>query len=119
MIKIKISDFGLSKVVGFSRNATDCLGTLYFTAPEILFKQDYNSKVDIWSLGVILYFLMYERLPFGQKGMEFDTVVDSICYEDFKLPRYINRNLEDLLYKMLEKNCSKRISINGLLDMVN
>jgi serine/threonine protein kinase len=40
------------------------IGTPYYMSPEIMDNKRYNSKSDIWSLGCILYELMYLKLPF-------------------------------------------------------
>lgn len=60
--QIRLIDFGLSKI---SANGTErhIAGTPYYMAPEVLNGQ-YDSKVDIWSLGVLLYVLVSGYLPF-------------------------------------------------------
>ena len=40
-------------------------GTLNFKAPELLNNDPYDMKADIWSLGVLLYFLVTGKLPFA------------------------------------------------------
>jgi len=56
--RVKLADFGLSKLVSHSRKAVTCCGSYEYVAPEVI-KSDgkaYSSKVDIWSLGVTLFF---------------------------------------------------------------
>ena len=38
-------------------------GTLKYMAPEILKNKDYNYKCDLWSLGIIIYFLKFGKFP--------------------------------------------------------
>jgi serine/threonine-protein kinase len=64
-IKVKISDFGLAQEVNPLTLMTAAAGTLSFKAPEAVFADGVDSKAsDIWSLGVILYLLLTDRLPY-------------------------------------------------------
>lgn len=62
--EIKLIDFGLSKQQTASQKLKTIAGTPYYMAPEILENQNYDSKIDIWSLGVMLYVFMSGYLPF-------------------------------------------------------
>lgn len=53
---VKISDFGLAKVISDELMTTAC-GTPGYVAPEILIGKGYDLAVDYWSIGVILYVL--------------------------------------------------------------
>lgn len=53
---VKISDFGVAKVISNELMTTAC-GTPGYVAPEILEGQGYTFAVDYWSIGVILYVL--------------------------------------------------------------
>ena len=53
--KIKIGDFGISKKLVGTIHAKSCVGTKNYTAPEIINGEKYNNKVDMWSLGCIIY----------------------------------------------------------------
>ena len=45
----------------------ECIGSPYYIAPEVLLS-DYDSKVDLWAVGVILYMLLTGQPPF--KGQD-------------------------------------------------
>lgn len=55
---VKLTDFGLSKVLSSTVHMKTACGTKMYAAPELLSGKEnrkYTSKVDIWSLGVLLY----------------------------------------------------------------
>ncbi|XP_025831901.1 ovarian-specific serine/threonine-protein kinase Lok-like isoform X2 [Agrilus planipennis] len=65
---VKVSDFGLSKVTENDTLLLTACGTPHFVAPEVWVYQyrgiPYTKKVDIWSTGVILYYMLSTKLPF-------------------------------------------------------
>lgn len=62
--ELKLIDFGLSKKQqNDSKMLKTVLGTPYYMAPEVLNSQ-YDSKCDIWAIGVLLYVFMCGYLPF-------------------------------------------------------
>ena len=54
---VKIADFGFARVVTSIDEAQDLtlLGSPLYMAPQILAKQNFSSKCDVWSLGVTIY----------------------------------------------------------------
>ena len=60
---IKICDFGMSKIVDKQTKQSTVVGSMYYVAPEVL-KQNYNEKCDLWSCGVIMYFILSKKFPF-------------------------------------------------------
>ncbi|XP_026479442.1 LOW QUALITY PROTEIN: ovarian-specific serine/threonine-protein kinase Lok-like [Ctenocephalides felis] len=65
---VKLSDFGLSKIVeGNTVLQTEC-GTAWYVAPEVILKnyKTYTEKVDVWSLGVIYMFVFVDAYPSQQ-----------------------------------------------------
>lgn len=78
---VKISDFGLSKRVTSNTILQTQCGTRMYLAPEVQ-SANYTNKVDIWSLGVILYNLLTGQYPFADHvnyklnlhGDEWETV---------------------------------------------
>jgi calcium-dependent protein kinase len=59
----KLIDFGLSKNNSDMKKMATVAGTPFYMAPEVL-NQNYTSKADIWSLGVLLYTMVSGYLPF-------------------------------------------------------
>ena len=54
---LKLSDFGISKILTASDQLSTICGTPIYMAPEIWKMETYNEKVDIWSVGVVAYYL--------------------------------------------------------------
>ena len=84
---IKIMDFGLSKIVSTQEKMVDGYGTLSYVAPEVLLRTPYNKEVDIWSMGVILYYMLCGHLPF--KGNK-EVIIAEKIVNIFKLKIYYN-----------------------------
>ena len=63
----KIVDFGLARIMSPGEKCVEPFGTLGYAAPEVICKTPYSKSVDIWSLGVIAYLLLYGTLPFEDK----------------------------------------------------
>ncbi|XP_022774864.1 serine/threonine-protein kinase ATG1t isoform X2 [Durio zibethinus] len=61
---LKIADFGLSRSVDPGNYALTVCGTPLYMAPEVLQFQRYDEKVDMWSLGAILFELLHGHPPF-------------------------------------------------------
>ena len=62
--EIKLIDFGVSKTQNDGKKLKTIAGTYHYMAPEILEGKKYDSKCDIWSLGVLLYTLLSGYSPF-------------------------------------------------------
>ena len=104
---IRISDFGLSKILENSRDKAYTLcGTLKYLAPEILKNKGYEKSVDWWSLGCIFYEMLMGHLPFKING----NVIDPEVFEEkIKFNDNINPLLVDLISQLLAVNPKKRI----------
>lgn len=63
-LTLKIGDFGLSKCVDGTDDAAQTrLGTPFYMSPELVSSKNYTRKTDIWSLGVVFYQLLTNRVP--------------------------------------------------------
>ena len=66
--QIKIIDFGSSKYTGDKQN-NFYIQSRYYRAPEIVFELKYDSSIDVWSIGCIIYELLFRRPLFPCKNM--------------------------------------------------
>ena len=105
----KISDYGLSKLLD-DNDSISANGTPVTMSPEVL-KREINlisSKSDIWSLGIIIYYLYFKEYPYN--GGEYNIIKQ--INENKKLKSTNNKELDDLIQQMLNPNINKRISWN-------
>ncbi len=114
--RIKICDFGTSKMFEKGAVQRKLVGSSYYIAPEVL-KKHYDEKCDIWSCGVILYILLSGRPPFGgENDKEIMQRVAIGKYDLISEPfNKISGTCIDLIQKLLIKEPKKRISAEEAL----
>jgi len=67
---LKIADFGFCKMLAENQNTTQTIvGSPIYMAPEILKGYPYSIKADIWSMGVILFQMLYGYCPFEERSI--------------------------------------------------
>jgi protein-serine/threonine kinase len=121
---LKIIDFGESCVWKLNNNiikTSGIKGTTCYIAPEE-FISEYNAdKVDIWSLGIILYNLIYSKMPWCIACKNDIVFSNHIKYEttDEIDPRiFKNSEYYDIFKKILKTNPEKRITVNELKELI-
>ena len=119
-IQVKIADFGLSKIISPEEKATEGFGTIIFMAPEVLLKKPYNNSVDIWSLGVMTYYLMTRTYPFFDEKLNQKVIAGKIIHRTVMFPepkwKSMSNEIKDFITSCLEKDCKKRINIDQILS---
>lgn len=74
-------------------------------APEILFDRPYDSSCDIYSLGVLLYELLYARAPYESNSLP--DLKMQINRGQYQFPKFVNKiseNTKNLIRKLLKPN---------------
>lgn len=121
-INVKLIDFGFSTITSKSQSMNDTIGTVNYMPPEIINREDYIDKVDVWSFGIILYYLRYKRFPFDDLRKKVSIIYQNIRMGRFKFgnTKY-NFSAEDdakykqILIKCLQVDPNKRVSIEELI----
>ncbi|XP_041989810.1 CBL-interacting serine/threonine-protein kinase 25-like [Salvia splendens] len=117
--RLKISDFGLSALYDNPISGAGGLlhtrcGTPAYTAPEVLRTKGYDgAKADIWSCGVVLYVLLAGFLPFDDRNLV--VMFRKAIRSQYSIPPWFSTETKRLMYKLLDPNPGKRISIPGIM----
>jgi len=110
--QLKLIDFGLSKVTEQGVDMTLWAGTIHYMAPEVL-KCKYDHRCDLWSLGVVVYMILFGRPPFSMKRVA-DTH-SKIRKGKYKLWRSVSGEAQDFLKCLLHVNPVDRTSAADLI----
>ncbi|KRX05771.1 Protein kinase-like domain [Pseudocohnilembus persalinus] len=118
--QVKIADFGLSKQMNSKAQETETFaGSLITMAPEIIQGKKYNIQCDVYSLGVILYQLIYGIPPYS--SFQIDQLKKKINQNIKQFPIkfdhgevQISNQLQDLITKMLLFDPNQRIDFIGV-----
>ena len=110
---IKLCDFGWAKELTLENRKTFC-GTAEYMAPEMVTNENYGFGVDIWSLGNLLYEMIFGHSPFEGKNM--NSIMINIKTKDLTYDKPISKECKNLIEKMLESNQQKRFKITDILE---
>ncbi|CAH8570364.1 unnamed protein product [Schistosoma turkestanicum] len=119
---LRICDFGFAKQLRAENGLlmTPCY-TANFVAPEVLKMQGYHAACDVWSLGVLVYTMLFGQTPFAiQPNESSDIVLSRIESGRLDLVNNnwskISDSARDLLTKMLNPEPSKRCTASAILS---
>lgn len=112
---VRLGDFGISKTLGStSALAMTTVGTPLYLAPEVCQGEEYNSRCDAWSVGVLVYELCALRVPFHGNNMP--ALVMQICRtEPAPLPDGSFERVKPLVSQLLRKLPAERPTVAELL----
>ncbi|CAD8063661.1 unnamed protein product [Paramecium sonneborni] len=117
----KLSDFGFAIIENDFESIIKrfSVGTPVYMAPESVQLNCYSEKSDIWSLGVLLYFMVYKEIPFNFKKdgdlYSKSQQINSKIMND----KSLIKKIQDILIGMLELDQQKRSSIDEILSILN
>ncbi|KAL1841904.1 hypothetical protein VTJ49DRAFT_6426 [Mycothermus thermophilus] len=132
-LKCLISDFGEVQPENAIRNSTGSTGTISYCAPEVLKKDangrygNFTTKSDIFSLGMILYFMCFGRLPYANANSvneeleDIDQLRAEITdWKGFQAEKKLRPDLPPKLYHLLSRllavNPAERPSASEVLN---
>ena len=112
---VKLTDYGISKQLNSMSKCFTHTGTLLTMDPEILNEEEYNSKCDIWSLGIIIYQLYFKEYPYnGNTEISLLRKIDNTGQKCLKKTN--DPKLDNLIRKMLIKDPAQRYTWEQYLN---
>ena len=116
---IRLVDFGLGKIIGPGEECNEPFGTFSYVAPEVLLSKPYNSKVDMFGIGIISYLILAGFLPFDDEESDKEIARQTI-YEPTPFPSEIWNNIskeaKSFIENLLDKNPDNRMDIKEALE---
>ncbi|PVV02324.1 hypothetical protein BB560_003226 [Smittium megazygosporum] len=111
--KVRLIDFGFANTFNWDKQLDTFCGSPFYAAPEMVNGIKYTGpEVDVWSMGVILFFMLCGRTPF--EGENLKEIYDKISKGKFDMPQYLTEDAADLLNKMLTVSPKKRITMSEI-----
>jgi serine/threonine protein kinase len=116
-LRVLVSDFGEVQMENAARKSTGATGTISYCAPEVLQRDlptgvfgNFSTKSDVFSLGMIVYFMCFGKLPYSQadnineEKEDLDELREEIStWAGFDDERRVRADLPDMLYKFLKR----------------
>lgn len=129
---IKIIDYGMAKPVPPHEYHRSFCGTPYYVAPEVILRHGYTASADLWSMGVIMFLMLYGYPPFHSRSRGggkaeshreifkkiaagFNPVTKSGYGPWFPSHVTLSAKAKDLIASLLEMDPSKRITAEETL----
>ena len=111
--RVLLADFGWSNFSDGDVRKTFC-GTPEYIAPEMLLKKGHDTRVDIWSIGVLMFELLAGYSPFVAKNNQ--DLYQNIRRLKIQWPKDMPPLAKNLIGKILKLNPLDRPSLQDILD---
>lgn len=118
-----VGDFGLAKTfMSQMRHKTSLESSQDYQSPELANGENVSDKCDIWSLGVILYYMCFFELPWPRKNSSFLTYKiqkELLCGKELSFAgkkQKVSDKLQGLLKNMLKFNEKKRMGFGEIFE---
>ncbi|KAK1338586.1 hypothetical protein QTO34_019240 [Cnephaeus nilssonii] len=108
---LKLADFGFSQHMSPWDEKHVLRGSPLYMAPEMVCQRQYDARVDLWSVGVILYEALFGQPPFASRSFtELEEKIRSNRVIELPLRPQLSPDCQDLLRQLLERDPGRRIS---------
>lgn len=115
LVHVKLGDFGFSTLAQKSEKLTTFCGSPPYAAPE-LFQADWyiGTCVDVWALGILLYFMLCGCMPF--RGESVGLLKRLILSGNYVCPNWLPVEAKKLIQLILKLNPENRLTIQQIIS---
>lgn len=114
--QLKLIDFGYAIETSAGQLIRNWNGSPCYSAPELLFRRPHTENIDVYSLGVCLYYMLSLQFPFCNEEDDLNELLLNVKAFDLQMPVGISADAKDLICKMITKTGTNRIHINDILN---
>jgi len=116
---VHIIDFGLSTEVGPDGEIDECCGSPHYMSPEVMTRSNRHNPFlsDIWSLGLIFYFMIVGNLPWS-KTESYPDLIKQILNGKLSIPSTLTTATRQLLSGMLQLAPRARWSLHKIKEFI-
>ena len=109
-----LSSFSFAKIV--PERTFSIVGSPYYLAPEIITGKGYTFHSDLWSLGVLIYEMLYRIMPFGHGEKDPFAIYEIILKENHRYPVFIKESMKPkgIIERLLDKTPGGRGTAESL-----
>lgn len=101
---VSITDFGMAKLLDHGAKTNSFVGTAEYLCPEIIEGEGHNAMADWWSLGILIFEMIYGNPPFFSDCHT--DMFQMIRSQDVEFPdtKFVSENCKDAIRKLLTKD---------------
>ena len=116
--RIKVADFGLSKMF-VAEDLTSQCGSPTYVAPEVLMsKKPYDKAVDMWAVGVVTFVILTGCFPFYEEGKNYGALYQRIMNVDYFFPDEPRLSPEGKLVETVTRLCIDWSNVSKCLEEI-
>jgi len=110
--KIKVADFGLSKMFNTGDDLISQCGSPTYVAPEVLMAKPYTEAVDMWAIGVVTFVILTGCFPFFEEGHNYSLLYQKIINVEYSFPEDppLSKEANDFIKRLLAKDPAARLT---------
>uniref|UniRef100_A0A0G4FUK1 non-specific serine/threonine protein kinase n=1 Tax=Chromera velia CCMP2878 TaxID=1169474 RepID=A0A0G4FUK1_9ALVE len=114
---LKIADFGFARTLSPTDMAATVCGSPLYMAPEILRYKNYDVKADLWSVGAILFEMLFGRPPFdGPNPMQLLKNIEAVGRVELPPNHHLSPEVSQLLHRLLTVDPAQRMTSSEFLS---